>query len=97
MLYLAKSRGSVTDTAVAGVRKVPRYQRRACKEKLKKFKKVLDKAGGWWYNKVKKKEREEIKMKKWYEIQTKYYTFPFFMLPLYPIAWIREKIIEKRG
>lgn len=34
-------------------------------------------------------------MKKWYEIQTKYYTFPFFMLPLYPIAWIREKIIEK--
>ena len=36
-------------------------------------------------------------MKKWYEIQTKYYTFPFFMLPLYPIAWIREKIIENRG
>ena len=35
-------------------------------------------------------------MKKWYEISTKYYTFPFYMLPLYPIAWIREKIIEKR-
>jgi len=43
------------------------------------------------------KIREDLKMKKWYEIQTKYYTFPFFMLPLYPIAWIREKIIEKRG
>ena len=27
-------------------------------------------------------------------IKTKYYTFPFFMLPLYPIALIREKIIE---
>ena len=34
--------------------------------------------------------------RKWYEIRTKYYTFPFFALPLYPIAWIREKIIEKR-
>jgi hypothetical protein len=43
---------------VAGVRKVPRYQRRACKEKLKKFKKVLDKAGGWWYNKVIIKRKE---------------------------------------
>ena len=41
--------------------------------------------------------RENWIMKKWYEIQTKYYTFPFFMLPLYPIAWIREKIIENRG
>lgn len=34
--------------------------------------------------------------RKWYEISLKYYTFPFFMLPLYPIAWIREKIIEKK-
>jgi hypothetical protein len=59
------------------------------------WKKGVDKPTPLWYNKGTKREREDLKMKKWYEIHTKYYTFPFFMLPLYPIAWIREKIIEK--
>ena len=42
-------------------------------------------------------ERKVNKMKRrWYEIQLKYYTFPFFALPLYPIALIGEIIIRKR-